>query len=197
MCPVFHVPVLLSLSPLWRQDYECPRDAGNTRGFNQVAIFACTSGTTADSLEAYCCVPDGASVSSSGTPSHPVSDLGVYPSKSFTGSSSNEPPVYQNHRGMNYPAVNRAINPIHGKLDVVFIHGDIGSGATTSTLTMSGSGWEGGGFHKSATFLTDPPWDTYVLPTTAYPTAVGGTTFDWAKTSLVTRRDRNAALKPS
>jgi hypothetical protein len=98
---------------------------------------------------------------------------------------------------MNYPAVNRAINPVHGKFDVVFIHGDIGSGATTSTLTMSGSGWEKGGFHKSATFLTDPPGGTYVLPTTAYPTAVEGTTFDWAKTSLITRRDRNAALKPS
>jgi len=59
------------------------------------------------------------------------------------------------------------------------------------------SGWQQGfDFRKTASFVTDPPGDTYVLPTTAYPTKGSGVTYGWAKTSLVQARDRNAALDP-
>ena len=40
------------------------------------------------------------------------------------------------------------------------------------------------------------PGDTYVLPTTKYPTTVNGVTFGWVKTSLVQARDRNNKLDP-
>ncbi len=69
---------------------------------------------------------------------------------------------------------------------------------TTVDLTVtsvSGSG-EGFDFRNTKTFVTDPPGDTYVLATTAYPTTVNGVTFGWMKTSLVQARDRNATLDP-
>src|SRR5271167_4711298 len=58
-------------------------------------------------------------------------------------------------------------------------------------------GWQQGfDFRNTSTFVTDPSGDTYVLPTTAYPTKSNGTTFGWVKTSLVYGRDRNAQLDP-
>src|SRR5271157_6482568 len=72
--------------------------------------------------------------------------------------------------------------------------------AATGTLSIPGplsSGWQQGfDFRHTAGFVTDPPGDTYVLSTTAYPTKGGGTTYGWAKTSLVQGRDRNAGLDP-
>src|SRR5271167_2421798 len=51
-------------------------------------------------------------------------------------------------------------------------------------------------FRNTSTFVTDPTGDTYVLPTTAYPTTSNGVTYGWADTSLVGGRDRNASLDP-
>ena len=71
---------------------------------------------------------------------------------------------------------------------------------TTVTLTVTssgGGGWQQGfDFRNSAGYLTDPPGDTYVLATTAYPTKGSGVTYGWVKTSLVNARDRNAKLDP-
>ena len=70
--------------------------------------------------------------------------------------------------------------------------------STTVTLTVTVGGQQSFGFdfRSTATFVTDPTGDTYVLPTTAYPTVVNGVTFGWVKTSLVGGRDRNAQLDP-
>ena len=58
-------------------------------------------------------------------------------------------------------------------------------------------GWQQGfDFRNTAAFVTDPPGDTYVLPTMNYPTTANGVTFGWVKTSLVQGRDRNAKLDP-
>jgi hypothetical protein len=70
---------------------------------------------------------------------------------------------------------------------------------TTVTLTVTSSmGGQGFGFdfRNTAGFVTDPPGDTYVLSTTAYPTKGSGVTYGWVKTSLVQARDRNAKLDP-
>ena len=69
---------------------------------------------------------------------------------------------------------------------------------TTVTLTVTAaSGWQQGfDFRNTAAFVTDPPGDTYVLPTTKYPTTVNGVTFGWVKTNLVQGRDRKASLDP-
>jgi hypothetical protein len=66
---------------------------------------------------------------------------------------------------------------------------------TAVTLTVTPArGWQQGfDFRNTAAFVTDPPGDTYVLPTTKYPTTVNGVTFGWVKTSLVQGRDRNAS----
>jgi len=55
---------------------------------------------------------------------------------------------------------------------------------------------QGFDFRNTSTFVTDPPGDTYVLSSTAYPTTVNGVTFGWASTSGVQARDRNAQLDP-
>src|SRR5271165_243173 len=72
--------------------------------------------------------------------------------------------------------------------------------AATGNLTIPlplASGWQQGfDFRNTANFVTDPPGDTYVLSTTAYPTTVNGVTFGWVKTSPVQGRDRNAKLDP-
>src|SRR5271165_1772930 len=55
---------------------------------------------------------------------------------------------------------------------------------------------QGFDFRNTVTFVNDPPGDTYVLPTTAYPTKGSGVTYGWTNTSLVNARDRNAQLDP-
>jgi len=69
---------------------------------------------------------------------------------------------------------------------------------STVTLKVTATGGQGFGFdfRNTAAFVTDPPGDTYVLSTTAYPTTVNGVTFGWVKTALVQARDRNAKLDP-
>ena len=69
---------------------------------------------------------------------------------------------------------------------------------TTVTLTVTApSYWQQGfDFRNTSTFVTDPPGDTYVLPTTGYPTKGSGVTYGWVNTSLVYGRDRNATLDP-
>ncbi len=69
---------------------------------------------------------------------------------------------------------------------------------TTVTLTVTAAGgWQRGfDFRSTATFVTDPSGDTYVLSTTAYPTKGNGITYGWLQTSLVQARDRNAGLDP-
>ena len=69
----------------------------------------------------------------------------------------------------------------------------------TVTLTVTSSDGQqsfGFDFRNTANFVTDPPGDTYVLSTTAYPTKGSGVTYGWVKTSLVGARDRNAKLDP-
>src|SRR5271166_2297109 len=51
-------------------------------------------------------------------------------------------------------------------------------------------------FRNTSTFVTDPSSDTYVGPSTAYPTKNNGGTFGWVKTSLVQARDRSTAVDP-
>ncbi len=69
---------------------------------------------------------------------------------------------------------------------------------TTVTLTVTAvSGWQQGfDFRNTAAYVTDPPGDTYVLATTAYPTKGNGVTYGWVKTLLVQARDRNPKLDP-
>ena len=69
---------------------------------------------------------------------------------------------------------------------------------TTVTLTVTAvSGWQQGfDFRNTAAYVTDPPGDTYVLATTAYPTKGNGVTYGWVKTLLVQARDRNNKLDP-
>ncbi len=59
------------------------------------------------------------------------------------------------------------------------------------------SGWQQGfDFRNTAAYVTDPPGDTYVLATTAYPTKGNGVTYGWVKNLLVQARDRNNKLDP-
>ncbi len=55
---------------------------------------------------------------------------------------------------------------------------------------------QGFDFRNTSTFVTDPSGDTYVLPTTKYPTLVNGVSFGWVNTYLVQGRDRGAKLDP-
>ena len=62
---------------------------------------------------------------------------------------------------------------------------------------VAASGWQQGfDFRNTATFVTDPSGDTYVLSTTLYPTNSNGVTYGWVKTAPVQGRDRNAKLDP-
>ena len=75
--------------------------------------------------------------------------------------------------------------------------GGIQQNATvTLTVTVAGAWQQGFDFRNTATFVTDPPGNTYVLSSTAYPSKGNGVTYGWVKTSLVGARDRNAALDP-
>ena len=67
----------------------------------------------------------------------------------------------------------------------------------TVTLTVTSAVWQQGfDFRNTANYVTDPPGDTYVLATTAYPTTVGGVTFGWANPLLVFARDRSTTVDP-
>ena len=69
---------------------------------------------------------------------------------------------------------------------------------TTVTLTVAASGAWGIGFdfRNTSNFVTDPPGDTYVLPSTAYPTIVNGTRFGWTNVNLAQARDRSTSVDP-
>jgi len=69
---------------------------------------------------------------------------------------------------------------------------------TTVMLTVTAaSAWQQGfDFRDTANYVTDPSGDTYVLPTTVYPTQRNGVTFGWEKTSLVGGRDRTRNVDP-
>ena len=57
--------------------------------------------------------------------------------------------------------------------------------------------WQQGfDFRNTANFVTDPSGDTYVLPSTTYPTKGSGVTYGWTNKLLVQGRDRNAKLDP-
>src|SRR5271157_2562078 len=69
----------------------------------------------------------------------------------------------------------------------------------TVTLTVTPSGGQQGfgfDFRNTSTFVTDPPGDTYVLPSTTYPTTVNGVTFGWTTPNLVQARDRSTSVDP-
>ncbi len=51
-------------------------------------------------------------------------------------------------------------------------------------------------FRNTSNFVTDPPGDTYVLPSTTYPTTVNGVTFGWTNSNLVQGRDRDSTIDP-
>jgi hypothetical protein len=66
-----------------------------------------------------------------------------------------------------------------------------------ATSLEAASQWQQGfDFRNTAAFVTDPPGDTYVLPTMKYPTTANGVTFGWVKTSLVQGRDRSLKVDP-
>ena len=61
--------------------------------------------------------------------------------------------------------------------------GGIQQNATVTLTVMAAGGWQQGfDFRNTAAFVTDPPGDTYVLSTTAYPTKGNGVTYGWVKT---------------
>ena len=69
---------------------------------------------------------------------------------------------------------------------------------TTVTLTvLSSSAWAiGFDFRASSNYVTDPAGDTYVLPSTAYPTTFNGVNFGWTNVSLVQARNRSTGVDP-
>ena len=62
---------------------------------------------------------------------------------------------------------------------------------TTVTLTvLSSSTWAiGFDFRASSNYVMDPPGDTYVLPSTAYPTTFNGVNFGWTNVSLLQAKE--------
>ena len=70
--------------------------------------------------------------------------------------------------------------------------------STTVTLTvLSVSAFSiGFDFRNTATFVMDPPGDTYVLSTTAYPTNFNGVNFGWTNVNVVQGRDRSTQVDP-
>ena len=69
---------------------------------------------------------------------------------------------------------------------------------TTVTLTViASSAWAiGFDFRSTSTYVTDPPGDTYVLPSTAYPTTFNGVNFGWTNVNLVQGRNRSMGVDP-
>ena len=65
-----------------------------------------------------------------------------------------------------------------------------------ASLDAAAQWQQGFDFRNTPTFVTDPSGDTYVGPTTAYPTKNNEGTFGWVKTSLVQARDRSTAVDP-
>ena len=62
---------------------------------------------------------------------------------------------------------------------------------------VSATGWQQGfDFRNTAGFVTDPSGNTYILPTTAYPTKGSGFNCGWVKTLPPQGRDRNSHLDP-
>jgi hypothetical protein len=64
------------------------------------------------------------------------------------------------------------------------------------TVTVVGGWQQGFDFRSTSSFVTDPPGDTYVLPTTTYPTTANGVTYGWVKTLLVHGRNRSTSDDP-
>src|SRR5271157_1234180 len=64
------------------------------------------------------------------------------------------------------------------------------------SLTSAQTFQQGFDFRNTSTFVTDPPGDTYVLPSTTYPTTVNGVTFGWTTPNLVQARDRSTSVDP-
>src|SRR5271157_2300518 len=62
------------------------------------------------------------------------------------------------------------------------------------SLTSAQTFQQGFDFRNTSTFVTDPPGDTYVLPSTTYPTTVNGVTFGWTTPNLVQARDRSTSV---
>src|SRR5271157_1591588 len=62
------------------------------------------------------------------------------------------------------------------------------------SLTLAQGFQQGFDFRNTANFLTDPPGNTYALPSTTYPTTVNGVTFGWTTPSLVQARDRSTSV---
>ena len=69
---------------------------------------------------------------------------------------------------------------------------------TTITLTIiSSSNWAiGFDFRGSSNYVTDPPGDTYVLSSTAYPTTFNGVNFGWTNGNLVQAYNRSTQVDP-
>ncbi|MGA8877277.1 MAG: hypothetical protein WB555_17195 [Candidatus Korobacteraceae bacterium] len=68
---------------------------------------------------------------------------------------------------------------------------------TTVTLTVTSATFGiGFDFRNSQNYVTDPPGDTYVLATTAYPTDYNGTNYGWTNLNLVQARDRSTSVDP-
>jgi hypothetical protein len=75
--------------------------------------------------------------------------------------------------------------------------GGIQQNTTVMLTVFAANAWQiGFDFRNTSTFVTDPPGDTYVLSTMAYPSNGDGVTFGWANTSLVQGRDRSTSVDP-
>src|SRR5208283_5089025 len=69
---------------------------------------------------------------------------------------------------------------------------------TTITLTViSSSAWAiGFDFRSSSNYVKDPPGDTYVLASTAYPTTFNEVNFGWTNVNLVQAANRSTQVDP-
>ena len=66
----------------------------------------------------------------------------------------------------------------------------------TLTVTSSAAWYIGFDFRASSNYVTDPPGDTYVLSSTAYPTTFNGTNYGWTDTNNLQGRDRSTQVDP-
>ena len=66
--------------------------------------------------------------------------------------------------------------------------------AVTLTITASSVWAIGLDFRASSNYVTDPPGDTFVLASTAYPTTFNGVNYGWTNVNLIQSRNRSTSV---
>ena len=79
----------------------------------------------------------------------------------------------------------------------ITVTGNGGGSQQNTTVTLTVLAWQQGfDFRNTATFVTDPPGDTYVLSNMIFPTSVGDLTFGWSEDSVVGATDGDSTINP-